>query len=75
MAIQLNPAFIPPASGRPADRRRPKSGTKTPPAPKQVAHINHIPAPESLRTVIASALESLRGGVVWDRGSILNLIV
>ncbi|MGE0753888.1 MAG: hypothetical protein AB7L92_01865 [Alphaproteobacteria bacterium] len=75
MAIQLNPNFIPAATGRPAEKRRERTQGKLPPAPRQVAHINYIPAPESLRTVIASALESFRGGVIWDRGSIINLLV
>ncbi len=37
--------------------------------------INFIPAAESLRTLISSAVASLRKGVYWDRGTILNLIV
>jgi hypothetical protein len=39
------------------------------------ADVNNIPAPESLHTMIRSALDSLRSGVFWDRGTILNLLV
>lgn len=39
------------------------------------ADVNNIPAPESLQTMIRSAVDSLRKGVFWDRGTILNLIV
>ncbi len=39
------------------------------------ADVNNIPAPESLQTMIRSAVESLRKGVFWDRGTILNLVV
>lgn len=74
MAIQLNPNHVRP-SARPATSRRQLDDSSLPPAPKQAAHINYIPAPESLRTVIASALEALRRGLIWDRGSILNLLV
>lgn len=73
--IEINPNRIRPSTGRPAEHRRSKQGEAPPPAPKERAHVNYIPAPESLRTVIASALESLKRGVVWDRGSILNLLV
>lgn len=36
---------------------------------------NYIPAPESLATMIRSALSALKSGTYWDRGSILNLLV
>ena len=39
------------------------------------ADVNNIPAPESLHTMIRSAVDSLRSGVFWDRGTILNLLV
>jgi hypothetical protein len=39
------------------------------------SEVNYIPAPESLRTLIGSAVEAMRRGVYWDRGTILNLIV
>jgi len=37
--------------------------------------VNYIPPPESLRTLISSAVAALRAGVRWDRGTILNLLV
>lgn len=39
------------------------------------ADVNNIPNPESLQTMIRSAVDSLRSGVFWDRGTILNLVV
>ncbi len=76
MAIEFNPSSIRPATGRPTNaRRQPQTSSGTPAKPQDKAHLNYIPAPESLRTVIASALDALRRGVTWDRGSILNLLV
>lgn len=39
------------------------------------ASVNSIPAPESMNTMIRSAVDSLRKGVFWDRGTILNVVV
>jgi hypothetical protein len=39
------------------------------------ADVNYIPGPESLQTFIHSAVEALRLGRTWDRGTILNLLV
>lgn len=76
MTIEFNPSGIRPATGRPAgNRRQPQASSDAPAKPKEKAHLNYIPAPESLRTVVASALDALRRGVTWDRGSILNLLV
>jgi len=36
---------------------------------------NNIPAPETLSTMIRSAISALRSGTFWDRGTILNLSV
>lgn len=36
---------------------------------------NNIPAPETLATMIRSAISALRSGTFWDRGTILNLSV
>lgn len=38
------------------------------------AHLNYIPEPESLMTMIRSAVSALKRGMVWDRGSILNIL-
>ncbi len=74
MAIQIDSNRIRPSTGNPATRRRVQQGASDVPPPPR-AHINFIPAPESLRTVIASAIEALRRGIFWERGSILNLLV
>ncbi|MEQ1790428.1 MAG: hypothetical protein ABL857_08290 [Rickettsiales bacterium] len=39
------------------------------------AVVNNIPSPESMQTMIRSAVDSLRKGVFWDRGTILNLVI
>ncbi len=39
------------------------------------ADVNNIPTPETLQTMIRSAVASLRQGTFWDRGTILNLLV
>jgi hypothetical protein len=36
---------------------------------------NNIPAPETLNTMIRSAISALRSGALWDRGTILNIVV
>ena len=38
------------------------------------ADVNIIPAPESLMTLIRSAVAALRQGITWDRGTILNIL-
>lgn len=39
------------------------------------ADVNNIPSSETLHTMIRSAVASLKQGVFWDRGTILNLLV
>lgn len=62
------------ASGKLAERRQQEADERLYVAPKR-SDVNFIPAPESLRTLIASAVEAVRRGVYWDRGTIVNLIV
>jgi hypothetical protein len=75
MVIHINPNRInTPASGRPlVSRERPRD-EKLKSTPKRVDE-NFIPEPESLASMIRSAIASLRQGVFWDRGTILNLVV
>ena len=74
MPITLDPKRIRPGtSGMKPDRRAPDSHD-IPPKPAR-AHVNIIPSPESLRTLIAGAVTALRKGVRWDRGTILNVVV
>jgi hypothetical protein len=83
MAIELNPKQIGPASSggvKSTPRRRQDSDRSLSEAdsyspPKARAHVNFIPAPESLSTLIDGAVAALRKGVYWDRGTILNLLV
>ena len=42
-------------------------------AAPSAADENIIPSPESLSDRIKHALASLKKGVIWDRGSIINL--
>lgn len=79
MVIHINPNRVNTSSGRAgkAGERRAalpdgQDGAYTVPSR---AHVNHIPAPESLRTLISGAVAALRKGVYWDRGTILNLLV
>lgn len=79
MAININPNRINVSTGSAgpgARRQQQDSGAEesTYKAPAR-SDINHIPAPESLRTLVSSAVASLRKGVYWDRGTILNLLV
>ena len=56
------------------NRRRQQAGQSDVIIPKR-ADVNYIPGPESLQTLILGAVESLRRGVAWDRGTILNLLL
>ncbi len=76
MVININPNYIPsqrPATGRPQERKRDNAGVDYK-KPSRVEE-NFIPEPESLATIIRSAIASFRQGIVWDRGTILNVIV
>jgi hypothetical protein len=77
MVININPNRINIQSGGTgnlaADRKEPAVDKRIIIPAK--ADVNNIPNPESLQTMIRSAVESLRGGVFWDRGTILNLVV
>ncbi|MDE3060576.1 MAG: hypothetical protein KGJ06_06155 [Pseudomonadota bacterium] len=77
MVIHINPNRInvsPGASGK-ADRRRSQQATSGDYVVPSRAEEGHIPAAETLSTMIRSAVEALRKGVYWDRGTILNLLV
>jgi hypothetical protein len=76
MVININPNYIPsqrPATGRSQERKREDEGI----AYKKPSRVeeNFIPEPDSLATIIRNAIASLRQGIVWDRGTILNLVV
>jgi len=76
MPITINPNRINLTAGTAGkttrDRREPES---VPVAVPKRAHENFIPSPEALRTLITGAVEALRRGIRWDRGTILNLSV
>ena len=74
MAININPNRIHIAAGQAGDQRRRLASQGKLTTPRK-AEVNTIPSPESLRTLISSAVSSLRQGVFWDRGTILNLLV
>lgn len=77
MTININPNRINVSGtpGKSTSRERqsdlPDSAFTTP----KRSDVNYIPAPESLRTLIAGAVAALRKGIYWDRGTILNLLV
>jgi hypothetical protein len=39
------------------------------------AEENYVPAPETLSTLVKNAVSALKSGTVFDRGSILNLVI
>lgn len=53
--------------------RTPAQAAEPENAPRPRAVLDFIPSPDSLATLIRSALASLSRGVYWDRGSILNI--
>lgn len=78
MAININPNRINVQSGNvgrgKTDGNNPNAGNARPVIPAK-ADVNIIPAPESLQTMIRSAVDAMRSNVFWERGTILNLVV
>ncbi len=74
MAIQLNPNRINTGGNDKTTPRRSNTGTQSDVIVPKRADVNYIPGPESLQTLISSAVEALRRGAAWDRGTILNLL-
>lgn len=76
MEIKINPNRINrPVGGRANTQRERKPQEREHfVTPKRVEE-NFIPEPESLATMIRSAVAALRQGIHWDRGTILNLVV
>ena len=80
MAININPNRI---NIQPGTGTKPRLGQRRPEREEDEASlivptradVNNIPAPESLATLVRSAIASLRKGVHWDRGTIINLLV
>lgn len=79
MIININPERINIATSparKALEQRRKQQQSESDsriPTPRR-AHENIIPSPESLSTLIRSAVAALRKGVRWDRGTILNLL-
>lgn len=77
MTIQLDPRRIRPnatGTGRLPERRA-EAPADAPIVKPARAHVNFIPSPESLESLISNALIALRRGMRWERGTILNLLV
>lgn len=79
MAININPNRISTplnAGSKAAERRRQQPQTEHDKVvvPRRASE-NYIPEPESLATLIRSAVAALRKGITWDRGTILNVVV
>jgi len=75
MVININPNRINVGTSKAGDRRpqqETREGLYT--APRR-SDVNYIPAPETLATLVRSAIEAVRRGVFWDRGTIVNLLV
>jgi len=78
MSININPNRINISSGtttKAGERKRQQTGSSSPHVVPKRAELNQIPGPESLMTLIRSAVAALREGVRWDRGTILNVLV
>lgn len=78
MAININPNRIniaPGAAGQATYQRRPQTEANAPVVKPRRAQENIIPSPESLRTLITAAVDALRRGTPWERGTILNVVV
>ncbi len=79
MVININPNRINATSGADskvaARKRRQAEAGGASYAPPRRADVNYVPAPESLRTLVRSAVEALKRGIAWDRGTIVNLLV
>jgi hypothetical protein len=77
MMIQINPRHIRNSgnSGKANERRKISDSDDENIIIPAKAQVDYVPSPESLRTMISSAVASLRKGVRWDRGTILNLLV
>jgi hypothetical protein len=78
MAININPNRINSSAGNAgkAGERRTQAAQQESVIPKpQRAHVNIIPEPESLATLIRGAVAALRKGMIWDRGTMVNLLV
>lgn len=76
MAININPNRVNVATGglgKAPDRRRDQQRPHAV-VPKRASQ-NVIPHPESLSTLIRSAVAAMREGVYWDRGTMLNIVV
>ena len=78
MPIEINPSRINTASasaGKTKERPAALAQLTHQAVQPKRAHINFIPSAESLATMISGAVEALRRGAFWDRGTILNLLV
>lgn len=79
MSTRIPPSSLPVSSGvnRPRDARssREKETDLRKYASPTKAHLNYIPSPDALRTMVERALEALSNGVYWQRGSIINLVL
>jgi hypothetical protein len=77
MVININPNRINVGggvAGKASDRKRSQADSGNSYTVPKRADVNYIPAPESLFTLISSAVEALRNGVTWDRGTIINIL-
>jgi len=60
-----------PKAGDNKQRKQEESAIFTP--PPLLADENYLPTSESISTMVRSAVSSLKRGVIWERGSIINL--
>ena len=75
MVININPSRINVTPGKAGDRKLQQEKDETLYTAPRRSDVNFIPGPESLATLISSAISAMRRGVYWDRGTIINLYV
>jgi hypothetical protein len=75
MVIRIDPKRINTPGGATLRERPAQTAPRDSVVVPKRANENFIPSPESLRTLVTGAVEALRRGIRWDRGTILNLLV
>ncbi len=66
------PAVIP---ARPGQTRKADTPERAALMPPEKRGFTGIPAHEVLEKLIARAVEAFKAGILWDRGSIVNIVV
>lgn len=72
LGLGLNTRNVPRKSGdRPSTRQYERHELMPPAKPSR----NFIPSQEAIDALLERAIAALRRGMIWDRGSIINLVL